>query len=137
MKCFYHDSDLDGRCSGAIIKYEYTDCEMIGINYGNEFPWDIIEKDETVFMVDFCLQPFGAMDRLALNCNLVWIDHHKSAIEEYGTHRSIDGLRKIGIGACALVWEFLYPQRSIPYGIQMLAEYDVWNHKNPEPLPFQ
>jgi len=53
MKCFYHSSDLDGHCSGAIVKQEYADCEMIGIDYGNKFPWDSIEIRETVFMVDF------------------------------------------------------------------------------------
>lgn len=147
MKCFYHSADLDGHCSGAIIKKEYTDCEMIGIDYGDEFPWDTIEKDEIVFMVDFCLQPFEQMIRLNGNCELIWIDHHKSAMEEETkyckekkisySNRPIEGLRRIGIGACALVWEFLYPQRQVPYGVKLLAEYDVWNHENPETLPFQ
>ena len=120
---------------------------MIGINYGDEFPWNTIEKDEVVYMVDFGLQPFKEMVRLNNYCELVWIDHHKSAIQEYEEYEfyieheqigwKIDGLRRIGIGACALVWEFLYPQRAIPYGVRLLAEYDVWNHENPETLPFQ
>ena len=48
MKCFFHSADLDGHCSGAIVKHKYPDCEMIGINYGQEFPWDTIEKGEKV-----------------------------------------------------------------------------------------
>jgi len=149
MKCFYHSADLDGYCSGAIVKKEFPDCEMIGINYGDEFPWHTIE-DEVVFMVDFSLPTFEEMIELDKNCNyLVWVDHHKTAIEkelEYVEKLKgmpdeilipIEGLRRIGIGACALVWELLYPDRPIPYGVKLLAEYDVWNHSNPDALPFQ
>ena len=38
MKCFYHSADLDGHCSGAIVKMVYPECELIGINYGDKFP---------------------------------------------------------------------------------------------------
>jgi len=58
MKCFYHGSDLDGYCSGAIVKYRYPECEMQPIDYGAQFPMDKIELGETVYMVDFALQPF-------------------------------------------------------------------------------
>lgn len=145
MKCFYHSADLDGYCSGAIVKKKFKDCEMIGINYGDKFPWEIINDiNETIFMVDFSLR-FD--DMLGLNdmSNLIWIDHHKTIIEEelkYITEFpnvdiAINGLRRIGIGACALVWEFIYPNKEIPYPVRLLAEYDVWNHENPDTLPFQ
>jgi len=137
MKCFYHSSDLDGHCSGAIVKQEYADCEMIGIDYGNKFPWDSIEIRETVFMVDFSL-PIEEMASLNQKCDLFWIDHHKSIIDDYDkTVLNIKGLRRIGIGACALVWEYLYPKRDIPYPVALLAEYDVWIHSNPDTIPFQ
>lgn len=37
MYCFYHSKDLDGKCSGAIVKYKFPDCNMIGIDYGDKF----------------------------------------------------------------------------------------------------
>jgi hypothetical protein len=43
MICFYHSADLDGHCSGAIIKKVHPECELIGINYGDEFPWDKVK----------------------------------------------------------------------------------------------
>jgi len=46
MKCFYHSVDLDGHCSGAIVKRAYPDCEMIGINYGDKFPWQQVYEGE-------------------------------------------------------------------------------------------
>lgn len=154
MKCFYHSADLDGHCSGAIIKMVYPDCEMIGINYGDEFPWESIPIGcgEKVFMVDFSLQPFPNMVRLNIHADpLIWIDHHKSAIEEsiewqHSVNGGILGIQQSGTGACQLVWEYFgdkWPtgynlnQGLIPTFIKLLAEYDVWNHTDPRTLPFQ
>jgi len=138
MKCFYHSADLDGHCSGAIVKYKYPECEMIGINYGQEFPWDKIQSGEDVYMVDFTLQPFEQMERLSTICELVWIDHHKTEVEE-GEKRNFHpaGIRRVGIGACALVWENLYPFIPVPDSVRLLAEYDVWNHSDYRTLSFQ
>ena len=144
MKCFYHSADLDGHCSGAIIKREFPQCEMIGINYGQEFPWEKIEPGESVAMVDFTLQPFDQMERLNGICNLIWIDHHKTEVEEARNRGvNIQGIQRVGIGACALAWEWLQGQESvsvsdpIPEAVRLLAEYDVWNHSDPKTLPFQ
>ena len=76
MKCFYHSADLDGHCSGAIVKHKYPECELIGINYGDEFPWDDLDIDDPIYMVDFSLQPFDQMIKLGKHFNLIWIDHH-------------------------------------------------------------
>lgn len=142
MKCFYHSADLDGHCSGAIVKATFPDCEMIGINYGQDFPWETIKADETVYMVDFTLQPFDQMEKLAGMCDLIWIDHHKTEIEEAQERvANINGIQRIGLGACALVWEFLHHEMGMvktpAQAVQLLAEYDVWNHSNPDTLPFQ
>lgn len=151
MKCFYHSSDLDGHCSGALVKMAYPQCEMIGINYGDEFPWDTLQpmeknKGEMVFMVDFALQPFDEMVKLQTRCELIWIDHHKSAIEAAETTSSFlpHGVYiKDGIGACQLVWEYLTKNSLVgkepktPTFVKLLAEYDVWNHSDVMALPFQ
>lgn len=143
IHCFFHSLDLDGHCSGAIVKY-FADQERPGtplhmhpINYGHPVPWDIFEIGDSVFIVDFS---FPVEDMLKLNdcVNLVWIDHHKTALEDADNNRLLcKGLRRIGVGACQLTWEYLFPERSIPTGVKMLADYDVWNHINKNVLPFQ
>ena len=127
MKCFYHSADLDGHCSGAIVNLAHPNCELIGINYGDEFPWDTIQKNETVYMVDFSLQPFEDMERLNSISDFVWIDHHKSAIEE-ATNRNFyaSGILEIGRGACELCWEFLFPGVENE-AVRLLGRYDVWD----------
>jgi len=149
MKVFYHAVDLDGHCSGALVKMRYPKCELFGIDYGDLFPWTNIEPSEEIFMVDFSLQPFSKMAQLVNTFpgNLIWIDHHKSAIEEYEVWNKahmlnplppIDGKRKIGKGACELVWEYLSPEmENTPTFIKLLSEYDVWNHSDPRTLSFQ
>lgn len=78
---FYH-TDLDGHCAGALAyrhlkKLKDIDIELIGINYGHSFPWNKIDEDTEVWMVDFCLQPFDQMIRLKEEAgDLYWIDHH-------------------------------------------------------------
>lgn len=141
MKCFYHSADLDGHCSGAIIKNLHPECEMIGINYGQEFPFDTVAKDEIVYMVDFCLQPFDLMEKLNSICQLIWIDHHKTAIDEaYDKGFIARGgqLIRDGMAGCELVWEYEYQhQKTVNKAVYLLGRYDVWDHSDPETLPFQ
>ena len=40
--CFYHKADLDGVCSAAIVKHFVPECELYGIDYGDEYPWDLV-----------------------------------------------------------------------------------------------
>ncbi|MCK9521221.1 MAG: hypothetical protein M0R74_19685 [Dehalococcoidia bacterium] len=142
MKCFYHNADLDGHCSAAIVKRREPRAYLIGINYGQPFPWERLELGEVVYMVDFSLQPFDEMVRLARSCRLVWIDHHKSAIEEEERHAPdlpsrIDGLRRDGMAGCELAWEYFYPGQEAPRAVRLLGRYDVWDLADPDVLRFQ
>lgn len=141
MKCFYHSADLDGHCSGAIVKFFHPECELYPINYGQDFPWNKIVPKEKVFMVDFSLQPFADMERLATLADLIWIDHHQTAINDYENELRqnglpIAGIQRSGTGACELVWEY-FSKDPCPFAVQLLSEYDVWNHTDKRTLPFQ
>lgn len=144
MLAFYHKDDLDGHCSGAIVKYRYPKCEMIGIDYDDEFPWDKISSDPEVFMVDFCLQPFEDMVRLIKGYKLTWIDHHKSVVDDiekwspsFLPFQHCDGRINTAFAACELTWMHLYPREEMPYPIHLLGRYDIWNLSDEQTLPFQ
>jgi oligoribonuclease NrnB/cAMP/cGMP phosphodiesterase (DHH superfamily) len=138
MKCFYHKADLDGLCSGAIVKYRYPDCEMLPIDYGDLFPWDLIDKDDDVWMIDFCLQPFDQMISLDHRCKFIWIDHHSSAIEESKkANYIILGSQDTKYAACELVYHFIYPAKNqIPKAITLLGRFDRFD-LDEEVLHFQ
>lgn len=139
MKCFYHGLDFDGICSGAIIKHFHPECECIPIGYGDRFPFEIIiDPNETVYMIDYCLQPFSDMVKLNNICNLIWIDHHKSAIDEYNKRNiSMAGIRRIGLSGCELTWQYEQGY-DMPYTVKLLGRYDVWDQGwSKEVIPFQ
>lgn len=138
--CFYHSSDLDGKCSAALVDiYLNGNVTLMPINYDKPFPFKDIKKDDTVYMVDFGLQPFGEMVKLNKMCNLIWIDHHSSAIKDYeksGTY--IDGLRRVGDAGCELIWEYFWGTSHIPKVVHLLGRYDIWDWQNtPNALEFQ
>ena len=142
MKAFYHSADLDGMCSGAIIKQMYENCEMRGINYGQDFPFEelVEQPGQTVYLVDFTLQPFEQMERLNKLCRLIWIDHHKTAIDqalERGFLASGGQLLEVGEAACELTWKWFHPGEIMPVAVHLLGRYDVWDHSDPRTLPFQ
>lgn len=138
MKCFYHSADFDGHCSGAIVKKAWPDCEMIGYDYGEPFPWDSIVPDEIVFMVDVSLQPFTEMERLADLTQLCWIDHHKAVIQTAKDRNfKCKGTRIVGDAACELSWNYFYSEIPIPLSVRLLGRYDVWDHTDYRVFPFQ
>jgi oligoribonuclease NrnB/cAMP/cGMP phosphodiesterase (DHH superfamily) len=88
-------------------------------------------------MVDFSLSK-DEMLRLNELGKLVWIDHHITAIESLSDYSDkIKGLRRVGIGACQLTYEYLFDSNKIPKVVKLLAEYDVWNHSDEDTLPLQ
>jgi oligoribonuclease NrnB/cAMP/cGMP phosphodiesterase (DHH superfamily) len=126
---FFHN-DLDGMCSGAIVKMAHPETELIAIDYGQPFPWDKIKKDTKVFMVDFGLQPFGDMIKLAGLCDLVWIDHHDTALKDAKkVGFKVDGLQRDGVAGCELCWEYFFPKEETPEPVLRLGKFDTWRYK--------
>lgn len=147
MICFYH-ADNDGKCAGFWVnklgqrdKYETY---FYKIDYGIDFPIDRINDNEIVYIVDYSIPP-EMMDRLLeITSNVIWIDHHKSAIEKYADYdKEIAGLRYDGIAGCMLTYIYLYCMlnretgeivhefdpafaKTAPKFTKLVADYDVW-----------
>jgi len=139
MKCFYHRSDLDGHCSGAIVKSKYPNCEMIGVDHGEEIDFSSIVKSEEIYIVDFSF-PMEEMQMLNEKAKVHWIDHHKSAIDEaynYVFIASGGQLIEIGRAGCELTWKYLYKNEVMPVAVYYLGRYDVWDHSDENTLFFQ
>lgn len=136
MKIIYHKDDLDGKCSAAIIYDKYPKSVLVPWNY--TMPLPECEPGETVFMVDCCPNDLNDLIEYDKKCCLIWIDHHGSKIEEsFDAGFNPAGIRREGIGACFLVWEYINKFDRVPYSVKLLAQYDVWDHSNPDCLPFQ
>jgi oligoribonuclease NrnB/cAMP/cGMP phosphodiesterase (DHH superfamily) len=94
----------------------------------HDYPTPKVDANDTIIMVDFCLHPFSKMITIKKKAKLfIWIDHHKSAIEE---NNAVDctllGLRREGTAACELTWEYLM-HSPVPKPVKLLGAYDVHN----------
>lgn len=126
MKCFHH-TDLDGHCSGAIVKESYAEAELISFNWGDEIPWDSITPGEVVFMCDVGM-PVEDYRRMNSIADFYLIDHHQSNlqdIEEAGLE--LQGLCDVQRSGCELTWEWLHPDEPEPDVVRLLGRYDVWD----------
>ena len=146
IHCFYHSVDLDGHCSGAIVKYRFPEAIMHPINYGDEFPYDHVDPGDTVYMVDFCLQPDEKMKELHNYLHegrgeFFWVDHHKSQQLLTTQLKHWQGYFTTRCAACELTWEYLFPDKPIPLAVKLLSLYDSWTYEGhelePMVLPFQ
>lgn len=132
--CIYHEADLDGVMSAAIVKRYSKEkgesIDLIPYNYGKEIP--DVNKYDKVFVVDVSFGKrtmFLFMEWREKGIDVVWIDHHKSAIDEAGLDASIiKGKRRVGAAACELTWEYLFDDIRAPMIVQLLGAYDVWDH---------
>ena len=143
----YHNKDLDGFTSGAIIKLKYPDAKMYGHDYGLVF--DVHIDNEPVIMADISL-PMDEMLEVSKKSNwqFTWIDHHISAIKEYKKITSnnnssfCEAVLEDGISACEGSWKYLFPGIEMPIAVRLLGEYDTWRNQDKqrwenEILPFQ
>jgi oligoribonuclease NrnB/cAMP/cGMP phosphodiesterase (DHH superfamily) len=146
--CIYHKADLDGMTCAAIIDYwafsNDIEIEFIGWDYGDPTP--NFEEYQKVIVCDICLDTVS-MYWLALHLkeNFIWIDHHKSSIDNIQSnfHKAklvYGGVQEIGLAACELTWRFFFPQISMPWFIETLGKYDTWRQDeywDTITLPFQ
>lgn len=128
MKCYYH-RDMDGQCAAAIVNRfidKLLKLELVDIDYKDEVDINKIEQHEQLYIVDFSFKPEVMEKILQKTSNIVWIDHHKTAIE-YKYSQELKGIRDSNFSGCELTWQFFYPSTPVPKIVEMLGRYDVWD----------
>ena len=146
MKIFYHN-DADGRCAGAIA-YRSPLCQMqaelIEMEYSKRVPVETIRKDEVIIIVDFSFKPEVMEEVLERTRNIIWIDHHKTNMYDYGV--PIKGLRDVDYSGCELAWIYFtqiegrrklvdltaaykYGLETMPRAVVLIGDRDKWAWK--------
>lgn len=143
----YHKADFDGIASAAILKSKYPEAKFYPYDHG--LPFDM-PGDVHVHMVDISL-PMRIMRDIGVAAkSFTWIDHHRSAINDYNENyvigRELEPLIHPilleGEAACELTWSHCYTDQPMPQAIWLLGRYDVWDMSDMEEwteriLPFQ
>ena len=154
----FHHNDHDGRMSGFIM-YQYF--ETLGyepvitreVNYGMPISLNDIESGDKVAIVDFSMEDamIEAIEKLTDRSNIIWIDHHETAIERFKSQDSLAGIRYVGKAGCELCWLYTQGYRikhdgklvnvktsngelefvdindvPIPDGIRLIGDWDMW-----------
>ncbi len=131
--CFHHN-DADGRASAAIVRRALGDhvlCYEMDYNHV-VVPWNAVEVAGRVVVVDFSL-PREQMLRLADGRELIWIDHHKSALEELADVADRwPGLRRLDEAACVLTWRYFFPNQPVPRAVVLIGDRDIWRWAEPD-----
>lgn len=133
-----HHDDLDGRLAGYIASRHLWDPYSFSLtiqemNYDMPVPWGVINGVDCVCIVDFSLSPADFQKLLNLKKKVVWIDHHKTAIqevEEAGLTSQLPGLRAEAYPSGAyLTWLFFNPGKvEVPEVVDIVSKYDTWKH---------
>lgn len=153
----YHSADFDGIFCREIARKFLPGAELIGWDYGDPIPSVVptgfLPEHVTLYMLDISVE--GLMDFPGL----IWIDHHKSAIEKFPSN--LCGYRIDGVAACRLAWQWFTLQEawdpreqappyalpskedfverrvSEPLAVRLAGEYDIWDKRDPRAELFQ
>lgn len=139
----YHN-DNDGKLSAMLLyKALLKDCkeediELILCDYNLDrglVPH--IFEDTDVYIVDYSLEPQTFVLIREMAHNVIWIDHHISAIDKYEKYfgkeycDKIDGRRQIGIAACELTELYLKDEKNYmkfvcSEVVKLVGDWDVF-----------
>jgi oligoribonuclease NrnB/cAMP/cGMP phosphodiesterase (DHH superfamily) len=133
MIILYHHDDLDGQCSAAQVReakerITANPIRCIAVQYsGTTWKKEEIEEADEVYVLDFT---FPDMETLAeiTGKKLIWIDHHKTAMEEHRElwDSNILGKRDITKAASQLTWEYLKSDQLLPTAVEYISRRDTW-----------
>lgn len=143
IACIYHSIDLDGWMSAAIVEHWFSqqevpnkqgeDCNtinFIGYNYGDPIP-DLSEYNKVIMCdISFPMEEMIKLwEKLGVN-NMIWIDHHISAIKNIQDTKWLwEGSQDTKFAACELTWKYFFPNEPMPEIVRLLGRYDCFGHK--------
>ena len=137
MPVIIHHNDLDGRCAAAIAfrsKFlaKHKKIEFFEMDYvrADDFDFGLIAENDVVIIVDFSFTPKKMAELMARTKDIIWIDHHKTAMEyDYAKNGTIKGIRKEGVSGCELTWLYFCKTARMPTAVKLIGDRDTWTWK--------
>ena len=137
--CLCH-TDLDGACSGAIVKQAYPNAWVHMTNYGRSRPIYKVKPGDLVFVTDFTLTLDEFLRLKQKGADIVWIDHHAANVKEIVANGfDCPGIRRDDYCGAALTWMYLHqnlPPEAMPEPIKLVNDYDLWKFEDPRTKAF-
>lgn len=134
MKCFYH-LDNDGHAAAAIVinrTKNMNQDDYIEVDYVMPIPINKVTPGEEVWFVDYSFKnnTIHYLEELEqMGCVIHWIDHHESSLnllKEKPEYARFNGIRADGESGALLTYRYVWPEKEIPYALQLISDYDCW-----------
>jgi len=126
----YHKRCEDGFGAAYAAWKKFGDtAEYLPAGYGDDLPEGLEGKE--VYILDFCYEMEGAMDRLAtITKKLVVLDHHASSrgIVESTPNHVYDATRS----GATIAWTYFHPNTPMPRLMRHLEDGDLYRFALPE-----
>lgn len=152
----YHDNCADGFGAAWAAWSKFRDnAEYLPMNYNDKrvelhdghlnFPVSLAGRN--VFILDFSFKP-DVMDAILKVANhITWIDHHKTAFEDYNfdptvRHEATDPELNLTYildpnhSGCVLAWQHFNPELVMPMGLHYIEDRDLWRWELPNTRDF-
>ncbi len=150
----YHKNCADGfgAAFAAWLKFG-EDAEYLPMQYGESFADENLADGTTIFDRDVYILDFSfprqLMERIFSRASrVVWLDHHKTALEmmrsdgykpgdyfiQHGekVHITLDDNKS----GALLAWEYFHPNTKAPFAFRYIDDRDRWQFKYSETKPF-
>jgi len=126
----YHRKCPDGFGAAYAAWKKFGDmAEYIPVSYGDSIAEGLEGRE--VFMLDFCYELPGEIERLvATTKRLVIIDHHGSAkqlVESVPEH-----VFDVAHSGATLAWSYFHPETVSPLLLEYIEDHDLYRHQLPQ-----
>lgn len=126
----YHHPCADGFTAAWVVKKSIPDCVLIPCNYGKTWPIEKLKACDTLYIVDFSIPPEQITDLYAKNVNMIWLDHHKGALETYAEagvlSLFIEYIYDVNRSSAGICWDYFFPYISRPTMLNAVEDRDLW-----------
>jgi hypothetical protein len=102
---------------------------VLEMDYKDPVQFDIIKEREWVFILDFSLRPADFEKLKNITPNIVWIDHHETAMLYPYNVPELRGMRDAAYSGCELSWLFFCPKDKTPHAVKHIGDRDTWAWK--------
>lgn len=151
IKVLYHANCADGFTSAWIVKKFFDENYLELVEEGNLSFWPCnynqpvpceLDKNDTVYMVDFCYTPEVMQEIFNKAMYITVLDHHKSAIErmhEYSNTQEM-GVADINFNlvfdttrsGAGITWDYFFDFENRPMIVNYVEDRDLWKFRYKE-----
>ncbi len=131
----YHADCLDGLGAAwsAFCKLG-NQCRYVPAHYGDAIP--NFAMGSRIYILDYSYPPELLMDALRTAGQIILIDHHVTAMEQYSLFFKTQKLPKnlsinfdLSHSGCVLTWQYFFHGEPIPDILQYIEDRDLWRFK--------